>query len=73
MRHKIQLRIFEESLMREKFIAKVGEVTGEFNLLNLRNGEILKNSDNYNYRGFSVFFKNVKHYCCSKKILFETE
>ena len=42
--------------MREKFIAKVGEVTVEFNLLNLRNGKILKNSDNYNYRGFSVFF-----------------
>ncbi len=59
--------------MQEKFIAKVGEVSVEFKLLNLRNGKILKNFDNYNYRGFSVFFKHVKRYCCSKKILFETE
>ncbi len=35
-------------------------------------GKLLKSSDNFNYRGFSFFF-NIKHYCCSKKILFDRE
>ena len=38
-RHSIQLRTFEKLLMRVKFVAKVGEVTVEFNLCDLRNGE----------------------------------
>jgi hypothetical protein len=36
---KIQVHTFEISLMRGKFIAKVGEVTVEFDFCYLRNGE----------------------------------
>jgi hypothetical protein len=36
---KIQVRTFKKLLVRWKFNAKVGEVTVEFNLCYLRNGE----------------------------------
>ena len=36
---KIQVGTFEKLLVRGKFVAKVGEVTAEFNLCYLRNGE----------------------------------
>ena len=35
----IKIQVLEKSLVRGKFIAKVGEVTVEFNLCYLRNGE----------------------------------
>ena len=60
---KIQLRTFEKLLMRGKLIAKVGEVTVEFNYVIW---EMEKNSNLpkiLTKNGFSVFFKNIKRHC----------